>query len=734
MIIRPAVLGELRASSLASRAIALWFLVSFSCFCAALYTINRIEEQATENALARAEIGTQTIEKMVVQLIELSEIYKRMAQTAVNLTKSGDHIGAGTIYNHLANAARTEQFGIFYMAVFDTQGNLYWSSYPRLYHNYVEDDILDSHDPYTGKSLRIHGDIDGARYGRPAIQFSTRIHDASGNAAGTAIILFDTAQLAEALTTIRFGAGAAALIRSRDGTIIAHSRAPGTSLETRLPPEHGMARALEQAPAGRIRVQSSAHDGQPKLAAYRTLAQAPIIVCVALDPRSELAPIAFARPLLLATAAAISMLALAAIALAMLWLDRRQAQRALETARHESEAAWKQLLHTQRTEALGRLAGGVAHDFNNVLQAVLGGAKSIDRRSDDPGIKRLAGMVIGAADRGASVTRRLLTLARRGELRTEPVQLSDVLAGLHEVLTHTLGAEIEVRIEASHPLPPVLADKWQLETVLVNLSVNARDAMASLGGGILTLSAMAESVLPRDAQENGPKPGSYIRIAVADTGLGMDAATLARATEPFFTTKSDSKGTGLGLAMAKGFVEQSGGALRIISERGRGTTVTLWLPRGKADATKPTAAEAETAEEKGNAPASSRSLRILLVDDEVLVRDALADNLAALGCNIVTAANGAEALAHLDQSDMLDLLVTDLAMPGMDGLSLIRAARDRRPRLPALLLTGHAGDAHAALLGLAEASGPFAMLRKPAHAEEMWASCETLLSQREGAG
>ena len=117
----------------------------------------------------------------------------------------------------------------------------------------------------------------------------------------------------------------------------------------------------------------------------------------------------------------------------MLWLDRRQAQRALETARHESEAAWKQLLHTQRTEALGRLAGGVAHDFNNVLQAVLGGAKSIDRRSDDPGIKRLAGMVIGAADRGASVTRRLLTLARRGELRTEPVQLSDVLAGLHEV-------------------------------------------------------------------------------------------------------------------------------------------------------------------------------------------------------------------------------------------------------------------------------------------------------------
>lgn len=710
-------------------AVILWLLTSLSFFSLSLHAINRIESQAENNALARAEIGAQTIEKIVGQILELSEIYQNMAQTAVNLANAGDHIGAATLYNHLAGVARAEQFGIFYISIFDLNGNTYWSSFPELYHSYIGDSLTSFEYLTTDSAVRIRGDMEGERYGRPSVQFSRRIHDQGGGATGTAIVLFDTARLSEALRTLQFGPGASALIKSRDGTIIAHSHAAGTLPVASLAAASGLARALEHAPAGRIRVHSSPIDEQPKLAAYRSLAQAPIVVCVSLDPRSELAPIAFARPLLLATATAMSMLALAAIALAMLWLDRRRAQSALDTARREREAAWEELFHTQRIEALGRLAGGVAHDFNNVLQAVLGGAKSIRRRAPDAGIQRLAGMVIDAAERGASVTRRLLTLARRGELRTEPVQLTDVLAGLHEVLTHTLGAEIEVRIRAPQPLPPILADKCQLETVLVNLSVNARDAMAPRGGGTLTLSARTETILPRDAPEHGPTPGTYIRIAVKDTGLGMDAPTLARATEPFFTTKSDSKGTGLGLAMAKGFVEQSGGALRITSERGLGTTVTLWLPCADAKARPALGSGPEPAQDNETPPASARSLRMLVVDDEMLVRTALADDLATQGWTVVTAASGAEALAHLDQPEALDLLVTDLAMPGMDGLALIRAARARRPRLPALLLTGHAGDAHAELLGLAEADGPFAMLRKPAHAEEMWAACETLVAQ-----
>jgi len=712
----------------------LWILISIWCFGLSLHAISRIETQAEDNALARAEIGAQTIEKIVGQILELSDAYQIMAQTAVTLAESGDHIGAAAIYNHLASAARTEQFGIFYISIFDNNGNIYWSSFPEIYHSYNTTSINSYENFRSDSAIVIHSDMDGERYGRPTVQFSRRINGPSGHVFGTAIVLFDKAQLSQALRSVQFGPGASALIKARDGTIIAHSYAAGTAPVASWAAGSVLARALEQAPSGRIRLHRSPIDGQPKLAAYRALAQAPVVVCVALDPRSELAPIAFARPLLLGTAAAISMLALAAIALAMLWLDRRQAQLALDVARQEREVAREQLFHTQRTEALGRLAGGVAHDFNNVLQAVLGGAKSIKRRSPDSGIQRLAGMVIDAAERGASVTRRLLTLARRGELRTEPVQLSDVLAGLQEVLTHTLGAEIEVRIEAPHPLPPILADKWQLETVLVNLSVNARDAMAPLGGGTLTLSAEAKTILPSGAPADDLKPGTYIRIAVEDTGLGMDAATLARATEPFFTTKSDSKGTGLGLAMAKGFVEQSGGALRITSVRGLGTTVTLWLPCAETEAKRASAAEAKPAQDNEPPLAHARGLRVLVVDDEILVRTALADDLAALGWTVVIAASGAEALAHIERPEVLDLLVTDLAMPGMDGLALIRAARERKPRLPALLLTGHAGDAHAELLGLAEANGPFAMLRKPAHAEAMWASCETLVSQRNLAG
>lgn len=731
MIIWPAPLGGLRALTRRPIAAILWILISFSCFSLSLHAIGRIETQAEDNALARAEIGVQTIENIVGQTLEFFDVHQNLAQTAVNLAKSGDRIGSEAIYNYLASVASAQQFGIFYISVYDSYGNIYWSSSNNNYSLYELESINLNNYLYPGSDIKIHGDMDGERFGRPTVQFSRRIHDPAGRAAGTVFVLFNTAELSEALRAVQFGPAAHALIKSRDGTIIAHSHAAGPVPVVPLAAGSALARALEQAPSGRIRLRRSPIDGQPKLAAYRSLAQAPVIVCVALDSRSELAPIAFARPLLLATAAAISMLALAAIALAMLWLDRRQAQLALDVARREREVAREQLFHTQRTEALGRLAGGVAHDFNNVLQAVLGGAKSIKRRSAEAGIQRLAGMVIDAAERGASVTRRLLTLARRGELRTEPVQLSDVLAGLHEVLTHTLGAEIEVRTKAPQPLPPILADKCQLETVLVNLSVNARDAMAPRGGGTLTLSAHAETILPGDGPQHGPRPGAYIRIAVEDTGLGMDAATLARATEPFFTTKSDSKGTGLGLAMAKGFVEQSGGTLRIESERGLGTTVTLWLPCAGASVERALAAEAKPAQDSEAPAAHAQSLRVLVVDDEALVRTSLADDLATLGWTVVTAATGAEALAHIDQTEVLDLLVTDLAMPGMDGLALIRAARGRKPRLPALLLTGHAGDAHAQLLGLAEADGPFAMLRKPAHAEAMWAAYETLVAQRD---
>jgi signal transduction histidine kinase len=243
-------------------------------------------------------------------------------------------------------------------------------------------------------------------------------------------------------------------------------------------------------------------------------------------------------------------------------------------------AAQEQLGQRRRLEALGQLAGGVAHDFANVLQAVQGGvrlaAKKLDR--DPEAARRLLEAVADAAQRGGSITRRLLGFARRGELRVDQIDPSAVLTDLEDILTRTLSwPALRIRIEADAKLAPVRVDRGELETVLVNLATNARDAMPN--GGTLTLSARAEVVRDDPSTHRaGLRAGLYVRLAAEDTGVGMDQETLARAAEPFFSTKPEGEGTGLGLAMARDFAAQAGGAFAIDSEPGRGTTVTLWLP------------------------------------------------------------------------------------------------------------------------------------------------------------
>ncbi len=244
------------------------------------------------------------------------------------------------------------------------------------------------------------------------------------------------------------------------------------------------------------------------------------------------------------------------------------------------EAAQARLARTRRLEALGQLTGGVAHDFANVLQAVQGGVRLAAGRLDrDPAaVRHLLDLVGDAANRGASVTRRLLAFARRGELGVGRVDTAALLESLGEVLTHALGTPgLRIRVEAEPGLPQVLADRGELETVLVNLATNARDAMPK--GGALTVAAAVETVAegapPHPA---GLRPGRYVRLSTGDTGIGMDAETLSHAAEPFFTTKPEGQGTGLGLAMAREFAEQAGGGFAISSQPGRGTTVTLWLP------------------------------------------------------------------------------------------------------------------------------------------------------------
>jgi signal transduction histidine kinase/ActR/RegA family two-component response regulator len=386
------------------------------------------------------------------------------------------------------------------------------------------------------------------------------------------------------------------------------------------------------------------------------------------------------------------------------------------------EAAQLRAAQAERMQALGQLAGGIAHDINNVLQAASGALTLIQRRpGNEAGVLRLAKLGSDSIARGASITRRLLAFGRRGDLRAEPLDVAGLLGGVQEILNYTLGAGIEVVTELPDDLPPVAADKGQLETALVNLATNARDAMPN--GGRIVFSAEREVVAVGVlAHPAGLSPGRYVRFDVVDSGQGMDAETLARAREPFFTTKKAGAGTGLGLPMAFGFAEQSGGGLAIDSRVGQGTTVSLWLPEseGTPCCTDTTPARAEP---------RGRAARVLVVDDEDAVREVLSRYLEDAGYLVLRASSGAEALSLLAARRDVDALLTDLSMPGMDGLALIRSAQDRRPDLPAILLTGFAEDAAALALGVTIA-GRISLLRKPVSDTALLDHLDTMLAAR----
>jgi PAS domain S-box-containing protein len=421
--------------------------------------------------------------------------------------------------------------------------------------------------------------------------------------------------------------------------------------------------------------------------------------------------------------------------------DRKQAEAELRNMAAELEArvcdevaaretAQARAAQAERLQALGQLAGGIAHDFNNVLQAVQGSASLITLRAADPvAVQRYARIVMDATDRGASITRRLLTFARRGDLRAEAIEVPAVLDGMRDILAPTLGAAITIRVNAEPGLPRLLADRGQLETAIVNLATNARDAMPR--GGTLTLSATMATVVPGTRHRANLVPGRYVAVVVSDIGTGMDEATLARAFQPFFTTKTHGRGTGLGLAMVKGFAEQSGGGVTIDSAPGQGTTVIVWLPLAASEGF---GAGGPDGREGGDAlTVEPCRPRILVVDDDQLVLETLAAQLEEEGFAVSTAGDGAHALALLEKGLGIDALVSDLSMPGMDGVSLILAAQARQPSLPALLLTGYAGDGVSLALG-DRINGPFGLLRKPIQGSELADQISALLQKDANAG
>ncbi|MFY1663033.1 PAS domain S-box protein [Pseudomonas sp. Pseu.R1] len=354
--------------------------------------------------------------------------------------------------------------------------------------------------------------------------------------------------------------------------------------------------------------------------------------------------------------------------------ERKQAQAALKEAREA-------LYQSQKMESIGQLTGGIAHDFNNLLTVILGSLGLVKKRlQGDAKTLSLLDNAMAAAHRGSSLTQRMLAFARRQELDPKPVDVLALIRGMSELLGASLGANINVETRFPLRLQPVFVDPGQLEMAIMNLIINARDAMP--GGGKIIVSAREAlfSALP-GAQREEP----FVCICVADTGSGMDEATLVRAMEPFFTTKGLGKGTGLGLSMIHGLAEQSGGKLILSSVQGQGTTAELWLPVSVAVPEYPAGPIQDDASGHSR---FYRTLKILFVDDDPLVLLSTRAMIEDLGHRVVTAADGAEALAQIQQQLDFDLVITDHLMPNMTGTELAQHISRVLPALPVVIASG----------------------------------------------
>ena len=364
--------------------------------------------------------------------------------------------------------------------------------------------------------------------------------------------------------------------------------------------------------------------------------------------------------------------------------ERKKAQEALENSR-------EQVFQSQKLEAIGKLTGGVAHDFNNILAAIMGSLGLARRRmAQGEDVTRFLDNAMQAARRGATLTQRMLAFARKQELQLEPVDLIASVRDMAELLARTIGPNIAITTHFPLAVPPVLADRAQLELALMNLVVNARDAMPE--GGTIELRA-------DEVEREGRR---FVRLAVSDEGTGMDPDTLAHAADPFFTTKGVGKGTGLGLPMVQGMVEQSGGCFRLESEVGKGTRAEVWLP---VTAARPEAPADDELEPR----TGGRPLRILAVDDDPIVLLNTAAVLAEIGHQVIQAHSGPSALTRLAEHPV-DLLLTDYAMPGMTGAELVAQAQQAQPGIKAIIVSGYADLPEGAPLAVPRLAKPFSDL------------------------
>jgi len=425
---------------------------------------------------------------------------------------------------------------------------------------------------------------------------------------------------------------------------------------------------------------NSAVDGAARVVGYRRLESYPnLVVAFRINASSYLRPWFIHAGFLAALALLMAALLFAAITTAMrrAAAERTGALRLVEETRRR-EWAEEALQQVQKMEALGRLTGGVAHDFNNLLAAVLGSLELAALRVSDPTVTRLLNAATRAAERGAKLTAQMLAFSRNQRVALQAIDPNTMIRGMDEMLRRTLGPSIRVSYRLAEALWPATADPTQFELAILNLAINARDAMPS--GGILGVTS--QNVTAGEATPPDLRPGDYVLVSVSDNGVGMPAEVKERAFEPFYTTKGVGKGTGLGLSMVYGLAKQGGGTVVIDSEPEWGTSIHLYLPRS--------AQAPVVVEPRAETVAAAPAARILLVDDDSDVRDFAAEVLRGLGHDVVESPNGVDALRWVTDDAGFDLMIVDFGMPLMNGAEVAAAVKLRRPQLPIIFITGYA--------------------------------------------
>jgi nitrogen-specific signal transduction histidine kinase len=354
----------------------------------------------------------------------------------------------------------------------------------------------------------------------------------------------------------------------------------------------------------------------------------------------------------------------------------------------ELTEAHEALRQAQKMEAIGQLTGGIAHDFNNLLMGISGSLELIERglaKHGVPGFERYVHGAQSSARRASALTQRLLAFSRRQTLDPKPTDINRLIFGLEEMIRRTVGPAIEVEVVGQAGLWPARIDAAQLENAVLNLAINARDAMPD--GGRITIETANKWLDERGARERDLTPGQYLSICVTDTGAGIPKDIVGRIFDPFFTTKPIGEGTGLGLSMVHGFVRQSDGQVRVYSEPDKGTTMCLYLPRYMGDI-------ADDAPQDASVPELGSGETVLIIDDEPTVRMLMRDVLSEAGYRVLEAQDGPSGLRYLQTEPRLDLLITDVGLPGgMNGRQVADAARISRPGLKVLFVTGFAENA-----------------------------------------